>query len=126
MATFGKRAQLIRRLHEKGMTYEEIGDLFGITKQAAQQAASAGDGMHVTTIQGIKYVGLRNWMLKNRVGIRELSRRCGVASLSKTLTGNVSPRKNTIDAVLSVTGLTYEECFREESGDADEVLEAVQ
>ena len=114
MAKLSKRAGLIRALHDKGLTYEEIGELFGITRQAAHQAASAGDGFHESSVTKVKYEGLRRWMQDNRVSFSELERRCGSSKLHKTLTGDCEPRKKTIDNILQVTGLTYEECFKED------------
>lgn len=112
-----KRADIIRKLHdEKGMTYEEIGRLYGMSKQAAHQAAhpSEGDHFHESAILKIRYVGLREWMLENRVSITMLEQRCGRTKLHHSLSGNCEPRKGTIDRILSVTGLTYEKCFKEE------------
>lgn len=113
MTKLSKRAQLIRSMHNKGLTYEEIGDIFGISKQAAYQAANAGDGVRDDVIAKIKFTGLRDWMLKHRVGLAELERRCG-CRLRSPLIMNGNPKKNTIDIILAVTGLTYEECFKEE------------
>lgn len=112
-----KRVELYRRLREKGMTYKEIGELFGVTKQAVHDTVAKNrDGFYESAAQKVRYIGLRNWMLENRVNISELSKRCGV--VRETLYHNVvrecDPRKKTIDAILRVTGLTYEECFKGE------------
>lgn len=67
-----------------------------------------------SVVDRVKYVGLRNWMIKKQISILELERRCGCIRLNHSLTGNSEPRKGTIDAVLAATGLSYEECFKEE------------
>ena len=111
-----KRSEMIRKLHDEGLTYEKIGEIFGISKQAAQQASRTGlkDYFHENTIQKVKYAGLRKWMLKNRMSLSKMEQATGMSRLYKTLTGACEPRKKTIDAILSVTGLTYEECFKED------------
>lgn len=110
-----KRVELYRRLREKGMTYDEIGEIFGVTKQAVHDSLTKNrDGFHKSAVQKVKYIGLRNWMFENRVKISELSKRCGVGSIHKSLTGDTEPRKSTIDALLKITGMTYEECFKED------------
>ena len=62
----------------------------------------------------VKYVGLRDWMIENCVTVAELERRCGNLRMLASLTGKSNPSKYTIDAILQVTGLTYEECFKED------------
>lgn len=114
MSTLSKRALMIRKMHEQGLTYEQIGDVLGITKQAVHQASMATDGVREKLIQEIPYVGLRNWMLDNRISFRVLSDMCGRSLNNKSLRGEVGINKKSIDAILRITGLTYEECFKEE------------
>ena len=114
------RATLFRSLHEKGLTYEEIGELFDMSRQAAWEIANkSNDGFRVSTIKKIKYKGLREWMLKNRVNLCELERLCGGMKFATLTRTTYNPSKKNIDAILSVTGLTYEECFKEESEQYD-------
>lgn len=110
-----KRSEIIRKLHAEGLTYEKIGEIFGISKQAVHETSkSYGDHFHEHSVQKVKYVGLRQWMLKNRVSISKLEKLCGISKVHKSLVGDCNPGKRTIDAILSVTGLTYEECFKED------------
>ena len=109
-----KRGELIRAMHEKGFTYEEIGNLLGVSKQCAWEAATKSkNGFHESVIRKVKYEGLRNWLLDNRVNLSELERRCGGCKLRCVLYSGHDPSKKNIDAILRVTGLTYEECFKE-------------
>ena len=110
-----ERGKLIRRLHDKGLTYQEIGEIFGLSKQRVHEIAStnSGDSFHEEAVRKIKYVGLRNWMLANRVKVTELEKGCG-GRMHNSLSGKYEPSKKNIDAILAFTGLTYEECFREE------------
>lgn len=112
-----KRTEMVCKLHDEGMTYEQIGNILGISKQRVQQiykdSNTPRDNLHEGAICKIPYVGLRNWMLENRVTLTRLSEMCGKSGVSH-LTNGTEPRKSTIDAILSVTGMTYEECFKEE------------
>lgn len=112
------RKALIDGMREEGMTYEAIGRVFGISKQAAYEIHKRdykGDHFRVSTVLEVKYIGLREWMLENRVSITALGKMCGVTNLHNgTLVGKHALTKPTIDKILKVTGLTYEECFKEE------------
>ena len=118
MAHLSKRAIMIRKMHDEGLTYEAIGNILGISKQAVHQAAyppdNKNDGFRVSTVLKIKYIGLRNWLVANRMNTSELERQCGVSRLGASLIGKCEPSKKSIDAILRVTGLTYEECFKED------------
>lgn len=115
-----KRAKVFRAMHEKGFTYEEIGELFGISRQAVWETATKSkNGFNESAVRKIKYVGLKDWMMANKVCIRELERRCSDKlgydirlSSMFLLLGSLEPVY--IDAILAATGLTYEDCFREE------------
>lgn len=110
-----KRGDMIRTMHEKGFTYEEIGQLLGISKQAAHNAAvRIVKGFNATSVEKVKYTGLRNWMMSNQVSVSELSNRCGYAKMYASIVGESEPSKKYIDSILAVTGLTYEQCFKEE------------
>ena len=113
-----RRSDEIRMMHDNGMTYDEISQYFGVSKQAVHQMSGRrgpGDGLHEGTLRKVKYPGLRNWLLTNRVCIRDLERACGGASrFHSCLIGPCDPSKKSIDAILAATGLTYEECFKEE------------
>ena len=111
-----ERAELIRKLHERGLTYDEIGELFAVSRQAVWESAAKdfGDGFRPSVVKKIKYVGLRNWMMENRVTLAELERRCGGRKIRSLTKSDFDPSKKNIDAILAVTGLTYEECFKED------------
>lgn len=120
MSEVSGRTKLIRRLHEKGMTYDEIGELLGITKQRAHQLATqVRDGFRESINRRIKYVGLRNWLYERRMNVNILEKTCGTRFAS-SLYGDSEPRKSTIDAILKATGMTYEECFGDEDGGLSE------
>jgi hypothetical protein len=105
-----KRAKALR---EGGLSYREIGDRLGVTRQRAAQLVkwTPSNGLHVGAMRKIPYKGLREWMLTNGVSISELGRRCECC-VERALKGD-GCQKYTIDAILRVTGLTYEACFAE-------------
>lgn len=110
-----KRSELIRKMHDEGMTFEQIGRVFGISRQAAHEAMyCVGDRFQLSKVEMVKYVGLREWMIKNRVSFSKLNKLCGVTTIRNSLLGSFDLRKKTIDAILTVTGMTYEECFKED------------
>lgn len=112
-----KRADMARSLREKGLTYQEIGETLGISKQAVYQDVNkkhkSRNNVHISTLEKVRYLGLRQWMMDNYVSVSGLARLIGVSHLYASLCGDCEPKKSTIDAILSVTGMTYEECFKE-------------
>lgn len=113
----GKRTQEARAMHEAGATYEDIGKHYGVSKQRAHQIctcdAREGTHYHPKTVERIPYIGLREWMIKNRVSVKELGDLSGREVFRKSY-NRYGLTKASVDAILRVTGLTYEECFREE------------
>lgn len=104
---------MIKAMHEKGFTYEEIGELFGISRQAAHYATTIHDGFRPSAVSKVIFVGLRNWMLENRITIKALGTQLGMTKLNDSLLGKHEAKKSTIDGILKITGMTYEECFGE-------------
>ena len=113
-----KRSEMAREMYAQGKTYEEIADILGVTRNEAYKKVHTGDGdgFRKETVAKVRYAGLRKWMFDNRVNLNELKNRSGMTGLKEPLTGRCEPRKCTIDAILKVTGMTYEECFGVEDG----------
>lgn len=63
----------------------------------------------------MKYPVIEKYMLDHNLSLREFARRCGIPSstMCRLLNGETEPVKSTIDKILTVTGLSYEECFKE-------------
>ena len=119
MATIAEK----RALREKGLTYKEIAKELGISRQAVAQVLSKEQKSYFRpwTADRCPYVGLRNWLNENQIVMAELLRRLGFAPESALhyryrdyLSGRTELRKHTIDKLLEITGLTYEEAFRQE------------
>lgn len=112
-----------RALRGKGLTYAEIAKELGISKQAVAQVLSKEQKSHFRpwTSDRCIYVGVRNWMNENQITMAELLRRFGFQPGSALhyryrdyLSGQTELRKHTIDKLLEITGLAYEEAFRQE------------
>lgn len=107
-------------MHEKGMSYTDIGKEFGLSRQRVFQLIGGKDKTHY---QGIKpencvYEEIRKFLIENRMSIAEFSRRVygdnqpkHKLRLSSALKGS-NTSKMVIDGILDVTGLTYEQAFK--------------
>lgn len=114
------KTDLYRSERENGLTYKEIAEKYGVSKQAVYQACakmSPGHFKHYTTTQVI-YPNLLRWLNKNRVCRAEMARRLGFApwpksfaKLSDWFSGRTFPQKKNIDQLIEITGLSYEELF---------------
>ena len=107
-------------LRNQGMTYQQIADVLGISKQAVGNSLSRYDYRRFKYIQpeACVYEGLRVWMNEHHVNVSELVRRLGLQTAPANITryrqilsGNYELRKATIDKILEITGLTYEQAF---------------
>ena len=103
-----------------GKTYTEIAAEFGVSRQAVHQVCARYEPNKFKTITPEKcvYPMWRSWMNENRVSRSEVLRRMGVepsasnaARLRGYMCGDTYPSKPTIDKLLAVTGLTYEQLF---------------
>ena len=105
------------------MTLQEIAKKHGVTHQCVAMAVCKYNISYfrpVTQKQCI-YPNIRKWMNDNKVSQAEIIRRMGVEVGGGTSTkfrawlrGENEPRKRDIDMLLKITGMTYEEMFREE------------
>lgn len=100
------------------MTYKQIGEAMGISRQRVSQICGKQDVAHFRVITDCPYHNLRNWMNENKVSRTEFIRRMGLESnrenlarFRKIIRGENEPRKSYIDKMLKVTGFTYEQLF---------------
>lgn len=100
----------------EGHTLQEIADKYGVTKQALSQFLPHGLNKYENYAKGCIYPAIARWMIKNKMSYLSLSKSTGVnnVTLRVALSGKSSPTKFTIDGILKVTGLTYEEAFSTE------------
>ena len=108
----------MREKLESGMTLQEVGEELGITRQRVAQLVGSIREMREFTKTYSVYYGIDSWMKFNRVTYARFARMLGYApsasnqrNLARRLMGTVEVSKSWIDAVLKLTGLTYEEAF---------------
>lgn len=114
-----RKAKMIE-MHKQGMTYAEIGQKMGISRQRVfQLIGDTRKGSHkLITEKECVYVGIRNWTNENKISRTALTRIINgtfhaskYERLIRVLKG-VDCHKHNIDKILKVTGLTYEEAFK--------------
>ena len=123
-----KKYELYREERAKGLTYKQIAEKYGVTKQNVAQCCGEHNPKHFRfwTDEMCVYPNVRNWLNKNKMTKAELLRRLGVKPHQQThnvlrnyLLGITFPSKQKIDKLLSVTGLTYEQFFAKEGQAGD-------
>lgn len=116
-----RKAEMIK-MRESGATYKDIGEAFGISRQAVFQHIGGmvrGGYFKTLSANDCIYPNLRKWMNDNHMSRSKLCRAMFGNTLpsnqhhiSNFLRGkNSGATKHTIDKYLTVTGLTYEELF---------------
>jgi transcriptional regulator with XRE-family HTH domain len=114
---------------ENGLTYEEIGKKYGVSRQRVAQCCGKFQPTRFTfvTEKGCSFVNLRKWLNSQKMTTAELLKRLGLEAhkynyqrLYCTLSGRRELKKSEIDKLIALTGLTYEQLFAEdEKGGAE-------
>lgn len=114
------RAELYMQERKQGKTFYQIAEKYGVSKQAVAAACAIHALGHFKpyTEAEVVYPKLRKWLNDNEVTRSEFARRMGLVPYAKNcyrvsvyFRGMNYPLKETIDKMLEVTGLTYEEMF---------------
>ena len=117
-----ERLARMQSMRAEGCTFETIGRAFGLSKQRVYQILRRGDSEHKRVMNKNRpasvYVNLEAWALTHNCTWAELASECeqqpslfyrnfvhGIA---------VNPGKRSIDKLLQITGLTYEQLFERE------------
>lgn len=102
-----------------GCSFREIAEKLGVTKQAVQQAIPSIEKRAIKEIPDCVYPNIYAWMKKRMVSVKDFSTLCNVAyvTIRRTLSGETTLNKTTIDKILEVTEMTYEEAFRKAEKD---------
>lgn len=106
------------KMRKRGMSYQEIADRFGVSRQAINalfQDGKRADQKPKNT-HLIKYIGIKKYLETNRISIGKFSNMCKVdnTTMWRNITGQTDMLKRNIDKILCVTGMTYEEAFKED------------
>lgn len=119
------REQEMRKMRNQGVSYREIGEKFGLSKQRIYQIIGESNGYYrYITEEQCAYIGIREWLNHNKVNVTEFCRRVYGKYFTATyfrftqcLRGKYHFKKPMIDKILSLTGLTYEEAFKEKDNE---------
>lgn len=98
----------------EGSTYEEVAQKMGVSKQRIHQLIpNVGSTVRQSTFW--IYPNIGRWMRCNRCTLKIMSNLlgCNAASLGRYMRGETQPDKLVIDKILEVTGMTYEEAFKQ-------------
>lgn len=105
-------------LRDKGLTYEAIAELLGISRQAVHQLVRRGISNRTSLGKDVVYRNLLDWSIEHKCNRQDFITRMGLpydnsskAKLSRVLTGKQKPDKDYIDLMIQTTGLTYEKLF---------------
>ena len=119
-----KRQSTMLEMRDNGKTYQEIADAFFLTRQRVYDLIgdpSFGKGFRGVSEEQCIFRNLREWMNKKRITVagfaRDVYGQSGTTYKSKMrnyLRGETGLKKEAIDKILSITKMTYEECFAEE------------
>lgn len=110
----------MRRDRDAGMTYAQIGEKHGVSRQRVGQLIGHSNKycFRVVKKEGCKFVNLRNWMNNNSISRNELVRMMGLTPNGETLakiraymSGMSNPPKLYIDKMIEATGMDYETLF---------------
>jgi transcriptional regulator with XRE-family HTH domain len=100
----------------KGMSYRQIAEKYGVSYQAIH-ASCVGAGVapfKKISARGCIYPNLRAWLNMDKIRSDRFFQDVGASSIRLILNGSMQPKKNVIDRMLKLTGMTYEEMFKEE------------
>ena len=116
-----KKCEIYRQERANGLTYQEIADKYGVSKQRIGQVCAEYNPFYFRpwSETSCVYPNVRNWLNKNKITKAELIRRLGLTlhythytRVGYYLRGEHYPSKKMIDALLDMTGLTYEKFFK--------------
>ena len=107
-----ERVKLFVDMHDRQhYTYKEIGEMFGVSRQAVWSCISrymSDDKVNIRE-KSVVYPGLRNWMEENRVKVADLEKAVGRPIREGLKKGNLGQEE--IGAIINITGLTFKELF---------------
>lgn len=110
-----KEAAEARKMREAGCTYREIGQKYGVSRQRIHQICSYRFKGKIAS--ECIYEGLSDFLMQNRKGAKWLLRETDLPihenSMINKLRGKTSFSISEVKTILEITGLTFEECFKE-------------
>ena len=111
------KADLYLAERKKGMTFREIAEKYDVSYQSVHSTCTKQDGSYCLKIiskRGCIYPNLRSWLNADRARRDAFFLAMKGCSIREFLKGERQPKKDAIDKMLAITGMTYEEMFAEE------------
>lgn len=119
-----ERNEQLRALRAQGMTYAQIADRIGISRQRVASICGRFGQGHYSGVfmRQWAYLNIVAWMTENRLTFSEFLRRIGydhpapniIQRWRDIMIAKHDPRKRDIDRMIAVTGLNYETLFAKE------------
>lgn len=105
------------QLREEGATLAYLGDKYGLTRERMRQILEVYEAQRMgisERLRNCQYPNIRRWMIIRGYTYCKLANLCGstMDTVRNGLIGKTDFRKKTIDAILAVTEMTYEEAFK--------------
>lgn len=103
----------------EGHTLREIADQFGVTCHAVRRYIPERLNKYEICSKSCIYPNIANWMVENKHTYSSFSDLIGMSygGFRNSMQGKSSPTKITIDAILKLTGMPYEEAFSMEENE---------
>lgn len=118
-----KKSELYRQEFQKGLSCREIAGKYGISMQMVYSACGSVKKNRFRQYgpEACIWAGLRNWLNEQKVTRRALLQRmdleyksCNLERLNNNLRGKTDLRMSFIRKMMGITGMTFEELFRED------------
>lgn len=100
-----------KKLYDQGLTCNAIAQHFGVTRQAVWSCLKHGSGYGIGRPPEYDTVfpKINRWLEEHGSSIHEMERKSGVHLRRGLKSGGMT--KRAVDAVLRITGMTYDEAF---------------
>lgn len=107
-----RKAQTYMDLYEDGLTISDIAREYGVSRQCVSQALINCRKQKEERLgaDDVLYPSIKEWLKNNHCKFTDFEKQCGCC-LRHGLKHGKGMRKSAIDAILRVTGLTYEQAF---------------
>ena len=115
--SFETRNEIIIDLRKRGMTFENISEIMGISKQRVHEIVKNSSRRKGITSDTCIYSQIRHYLNDNHLTISKFATLClgddrkDREKIARALKGG-NCKKDIIDAILRVTGFTYEVAFK--------------
>ena len=119
------RNQKIKNMYDSGMTLTEIAEKEGLTKQRVHQIVRKDYGItefQLNKINMVLFPAIRDWMIGYKITLKEFCEtvsntshnEVSEKSVEKFLVNGSKTNVNLIQDILKVTGMSFEEAFKED------------